>query len=149
MTDTEGTAPGDRLEQDESTVQLPTPIRHQSDRPALQFVKDHPVLTVAGGIVAGALAAALIPRRNREYVTRRSSVLANAVTTAGMALATQALEMADAAKTDARHRAGSFADQAGRLSSSAAAIAQDLISPPESRKSLSDKLKARAGKLKD
>lgn len=108
-------------------VQLPTASAPPAkENAALDFVKQHPVLTVASGLAVGALAAALIPRRNRVYVTRRSSAFADAIGTASLALATQALQKAEAARGDIRDRAGALADHAGKIGEKAGELKDKL-----------------------
>ena len=132
---------------DNNIVRLPAAASNLAENRGVQFVKDHPVLTIAGGLAVGALAAALIPRRNREYVSRRTSALADAVTTASLALASQALEKAEAAGAGVSHQAHRLAERAGRMGERAASSAHALL--PQSRpKSFGEKLTARADKLR-
>jgi hypothetical protein len=67
------------------------------ERPIARFVHEHPAMVIAGGLAIGALAAALIPRRNREFVAEKSSALADAVSAAGLMLYREAMDRADAA----------------------------------------------------
>lgn len=76
------------------------------DRPIARFVHEHPGMTIAGGIALGVLAAALIPRRNRNFVTKKSSALADAVSSAGLILYREALERAEKAGAGLRDMAG-------------------------------------------
>jgi len=69
----------------------------QTRRPISQFVHDHPAMTIAGGIALGVLAAALVPKRSRTFVTEKSSALADAVSAAGLALYRETLERAESA----------------------------------------------------
>lgn len=80
------------------------------------FVREHPVLFIAGGLAAGAVAAALIPRRNRRYVARQGSLLAEAIAAAGAAIAQQALTTLDSASTTVRDRAQVIASRAEEAS---------------------------------
>jgi len=107
-------------------VALPGAPAQNQDKNALDFVKQHPVLTVAGGLAVGALAAALIPRRNRVYVGRQSSAFADAIGTATLALATQALQKAEAARNEITDRAGTLADHAGKLGEKAGEKAGEI-----------------------
>lgn len=108
--------------------------------PAMRFVREHPVLIIAGGIAVGALAAALIPRRSRTAIGARASGLAEAATAAGLAIARQALERAGETGAELRRqgaRAASRAETlgesaretAGRLGSVAADRAAQIVAP--------------------
>lgn len=112
----------------------------EAANPAMSFIREHPVLIIAGGIAVGALAAALIPRRSRTALGARASGLAEAATAAGIAIARQALERAGETGAELRRqgaRAASRAEElgetarerAGRLSSAAADRAAHLVAP--------------------
>jgi len=70
------------------------------DRPIARFVHDHPGMAIAGGIALGVLAAALLPKRNREFVVQKSSALADAVGAAGLTLFSGALDRSGQAGGD-------------------------------------------------
>ena len=76
------------------------------ERPIARFVHEHPAMVIAGGLAIGAVAAALIPRRNREFVSEKSSALADAVSAAGLMLYREAMDRADAAGESIRGIAG-------------------------------------------
>jgi len=81
------------------------------ERPIARFVHEHPAMVIAGGLAIGALAAALIPRRNREFVAEKSSGLADAVSAAGLMLFREAMDRADAAGEGIRGIAGRLGGQ--------------------------------------
>jgi len=84
-----------------------------------EFVREHPVLVIAGGLAIGALAAALLPRGNRSKVIRRAVTLAEAASAAGVLLGKQAREHAGAAGQGLRERGGEAARGLERLGEAA------------------------------
>lgn len=60
----------------EATANLPVPVRQQPAGGVKEFVREHPVLVVAGGIAVGALAAALIRGATAKRVSRGANHLA-------------------------------------------------------------------------
>ena len=93
-------------------------------RPVARFVHERPAMVIAGGLALGALAAALLPRRNRAFVAEKSSALADAVSAAGLTLYREALDRAEAAGDGVR-------GIAGRLGAPGAAKPDDADSPGE------------------
>lgn len=91
----------------------------EARKPISRFVHDHPVATIAGALTVGVLAAALLPRRNREVVRRKAVDWADIVSTAGLALAQQAMEKAELASDAVREQAGAAVNKAERLGESA------------------------------
>ena len=83
-------------------------------RKVTNFVQEHPIATIAGGLAIGVLAAALIPRRNRRYVADKTSAWAGAVSAASAAIAQQAISQIEAASSGARSQAHSLSDRAQR-----------------------------------
>lgn len=84
------------------------------ERPVTRFVRQHPIAVIAGGLVVGLAAAALIPKNNRKRVTRAASNWADIAGTASMAVARQALEKAEAASQEVRNQANILATRAGQ-----------------------------------
>ncbi len=84
------------------------PVDDESEKghPIAQFVHDHPLITIAGGLAVGAAAAALIPRKNREKVTRAASHWKEAAGAAAVALIQQALEKAEETGDIVKRQAG-------------------------------------------
>ena len=100
------------------------PVRADSPvKPVTDFVRDHPVLVLAGGLAAGVLAAAFIPRRNRTRIARGASHLAEVAAAAGLALGRQAWEKAESASSEVRRHGGSLAGKVEDLGGSARASA--------------------------
>jgi outer membrane lipoprotein SlyB len=91
----------------------------EQEHPVTQFVKDHPVLTIAGGLAIGVVAAALFPKGNRRFVAEKTSALAGALSAASVALYREAAERAEAAGESVRDMAGSASrnvrDMAGQI----------------------------------
>jgi hypothetical protein len=108
--------------------------------PALQFVREHPVMILAGGLAIGALAAALIPRGNRSKVTSRAAALAELATSAALSIGRDAWDRAETAGEGLR-RSGQGAarrlesasdavlDRAGRIGGAALERAERATAP--------------------
>lgn len=97
MTDSERSKPAKTSEDGD-----PEAEEAQEQHPIARFVHEHPGMTIAGGIAIGVLAAALLPKRNREFVTEKSSALADAVSAAGLMLYREALDRAETASDGIR-----------------------------------------------
>ena len=141
-----------------NVVALPTkeePTTPQAK--VVAFVREHPVMTIAGGLAVGAVAAALVPRRNRRYVARQSSMLADAIAAASATIAQQALASLDTASTGVRRgasavasRAESAGDAVADKASGAAHAAYDRAQALLRRKpapTLGERIAARAGEI--
>lgn len=141
-----------------NVVALPTkeePATPQAK--VVAFVREHPVMTIAGGLAVGAVAAALVPRRNRRYVARQSSMLADAIAAASATIAQQALASLDTASTGVRRgasavasRAESAGDAVADKASGAAHAAYDRAQALLRRKpapTLGERIAARAGEI--
>ena len=74
-----------------------------------RFVQEHPAIVVAGGVALGVLAAALVPRRNREFVAEKSSALLDGLGAAGLMLVREAIERAETAGEGLRNGLGRMA----------------------------------------
>lgn len=78
MTDTDPHMPATSATSANTGNIVTLPSRAEAERPSdkvIAFVKRHPVLTVAGGVAAGALVTALLPRRvTRKAATRALGV---------------------------------------------------------------------------
>lgn len=107
-------------ERPDNVVSLPSDRREERKQAVGNFVRDHPGLTVAGGIVVGMLVGALMPRRPARKLARRTAELAEIVSAAGVLLARQAMERAETTGAGLRHRGEKLFDKAGTLSDTAA-----------------------------
>jgi hypothetical protein len=93
---------------------------------ALSFVKEHPVLTVAGGIAVGLVVSALLPRSFSRKFAKRAFKLAEAGATAALAFGQDTLDKAEDQSVVARKKANVLAGQAERLGEKAVAKAEKL-----------------------
>ncbi len=157
-TDHTGELPGQRNSHN-NVVPMPQkeePASVQSK--AVAFVRDHPVMTIAGGLALGAVAAALIPRSNRRYVARQSSAIADAIAAASASIAHQALASLDTASSGVRRGAHSVAsragdarevvvDRAGGAAQTAYERAQALLGRKRAPLTLGERIAARAGEI--
>jgi ElaB/YqjD/DUF883 family membrane-anchored ribosome-binding protein len=114
---------------------------------AAAFVREHPVMTIAGGLAIGAVAAALIPRRNRAYVAKQGSVLADAIAAASATVAQQALSSLDTASTSVRKGAHSIASRAEQAGEVAYDKAQSLLGRKPAAPTIGERIVASAGDL--
>lgn len=119
---------------------LTADAENDAQNPAMSFIREHPVLIIAGGIAVGALAAALIPRKSRTALGTRAAALAEVAAAAGIAIGRQALERAGETGAELRRqgaraasRAETFGEtaleRAGRMGSAAADRAAHLVAP--------------------
>jgi hypothetical protein len=101
---------------------IPGAGEDRNRHPIARFVEEHPALTIAGGLALGALAAALLPRRNRALVAEKSSELAEAIGAASLMLYQQALDRAESAGEGIRDIAERFGEtQRGKNANGASA----------------------------
>jgi hypothetical protein len=94
---------------------VPFKAAYEEQRPSekvVAFVKKHPVLVVAGGLAAGALVSALLPRRVTRGVLSRGAHLAEAAGAATVLLGKETAEKAQVLGTSARKKAAVLADHA-------------------------------------
>ena len=142
-----------------NVVVLPNKAEEQPvHRKAAEFVREHPVATVAGGLALGAIAAAFIPRRNRRYVARQGSLIADAIAAASAAVAQNALSSLDTASSGVKRGAHSLAsraehagevvaDKAGGAAHAAYERAQALLGRKILPPTLGERIAARAGEI--
>lgn len=143
-----------------NVIPLPTQPEKGPREAVTQFVRDHPVMVIAGGLAIGLIAAAVIPRRARRSVAGRASRLANAIGTAGAVLGERALTRAQTAGSGIRQRTNLLSHQAERLGdaaldrvdhwSDAALDRAGNLLPFRKRvpETIAEKLSARAGELR-
>ena len=116
-------------------------------RKAAAFVREHPVLTIAGGLAVGAVAAALIPRRNRAYVAKQSSLIADAIAAASASVAQQALGSLETASSGVRRGAHAVASRAEHAGEAVVGRAQALLGRKPVPPTLGERIAARAGEI--
>jgi hypothetical protein len=90
------------------------------------FAKEHPVLTVAGGVAVGLAISALIPRSFSRKLSKRAFALAEAGATAVFAYGQEALDKSEDAGVIAKKKAGILAGQAERLGERAVEKAEKI-----------------------
>lgn len=108
----------------EQTAETTNPQAASEDqRPTeklVRFARANPALLVAGGIAAGAIVAALVPKRGAGKLARRAAALAEAAGAAGLALGHDLLDKADTTARRGTARIGLGAAHAGAAASAAA-----------------------------
>lgn len=115
---------------------------------ALSFVKEHPVLTIAGGLAAGLLISSLIPRRANRGLTKRALRFAEAGAAAALSFGQDTLDKAEDGGVLARKKAQVLGRQAEKLGGRAAARAETLTALAASRaEALGGKAVAKAERL--
>jgi uncharacterized membrane protein YebE (DUF533 family) len=93
----------------------------RSDRPSVtDFVREHPLLVVAGGIAIGAVAAALLPRGTARKLAKNAVHLAEVAGTAGALLGTRVRDTAETAGAGLREQGGAVAERLEKLGGVAA-----------------------------
>jgi hypothetical protein len=93
---------------------------------ALTFVKEHPMLTIAGGLAAGVLISALLPSRANRSLSKRALRIAEAGAAAALSFGQDTLDKAEEGGVFARKKAKVFAHQAEKMSDRAAARAEKI-----------------------
>lgn len=110
-----------------NVVALPTrPEPASPTEKAVGFVKEHPVLTIAGGVLAGLLISSLIPRRANRRLGNRAFRLVEAGAAAALSFGQDTLDKAEDGGILARKKAKVFANQAEKLGSHASARAEKI-----------------------
>jgi hypothetical protein len=99
-----------------TVIDMPTRAhKAQPAKATADFVREHPALVIAGGIAAGVLIAALLPRRRARSAGKRAGMLGDAVGAAAVTLGKQLIERADRATGELRRASSRTADQAEDL----------------------------------
>lgn len=91
---------------------------------AMVFVKEHPVLTIAGGLAAGLLISALIPRRANRSLSKRALRIAEAGAAAALSFGQDAADKAEDGGVFAKKKVSLFAHQVERFGEHASARAE-------------------------
>jgi hypothetical protein len=126
-----------------NVVELPKQAASDPRNDVTAFVRDHPMLVVAGGVALGVVAAAMLPKGTTRRLARRAASLAEVAGAAGVLIGNRARDTAEAAGADLRERGEAVADRleelggtaAGRLGQfggAASARIEKLIDPVES-----------------
>lgn len=160
MTENDNNASANEAAGSGNVVALPTAPKEKSYKKVANFVHEHPLMTVAGGLAVGALAAALLPKRNRAYIAKRTSLWADAVSAASVAIAQQALMRTEAAASQVRNHADALAGRAEHLGQvtiggvekfgeAASDKARSLLGRSRPEPTLAEKIVSAAGELRD
>jgi hypothetical protein len=126
-----------------NVVELPQQAKNDPVQTASDFVREHPVLTVAGGLALGVIAAALLPKGTTRRLAKRAISLAEIAGTAGALLGSRVRDRAEATGAGLREQGGLVADRLeklgetasdriGKLGGAASAGVERLIDPVES-----------------
>lgn len=121
------------------------------------FVKDHPLLVVAGGIALGAIAASFLPRGTGRRLAKHAISLAEVAGTAGALLGSRVRDKAGETGASLREQGGlvaeklerlgeSASESIGKLGGKASAGVEKLIDPVESAAA---KVVRKASELRD
>lgn len=102
-----------------NVVELRQSDSQSAGKAVTAFVRDHPLLVVAGGVAIGAVVAALLPRGTSRKLALRAASLAEAASAAGVLIGSKARDGAEAAGAGLREQGGALADRLGDLSDSA------------------------------
>lgn len=127
------------LHNSDNVVELPEQAGPEPVRTVTDFVRDHPLLVVAGGIAIGAIAASLLPRGAGRRIAKHAISLAELAGTAGALLGTRVRETAESAGSTLRESGDAVTERLGRLGEGAS----DRLGQ------LGEAASARAGKLID
>lgn len=103
---------------------------------ATSFVKEHPIATVAGGLVLGAIVASFLPgkgRKLRKKASARSALMAGALADLAITYGTQFLSGAEKAAKAGQDRASDLGETLGDGVRSAGKTASRTISDVRSR----------------
>lgn len=116
MTDKDPTTPKTpRSAKKDANNVVPLSAKHSGPKTSekvMGFVKRHPVLTIAGGLVAGAAISALLPRKTGRKLLGRAVHLAEAAGAATMMAGRETSGKARSLGHGAKHRAGKLASHA-------------------------------------
>lgn len=115
MTQTESNAPSASATDANVGNVVVLPSKAPEQRPSekiVAFVKRHPVLTAAGGLAAGAVVAALLPRKVTRGVAAKAIGLAEAASASTVLFGKKAGEKAHALGDNARNTAHMLGDKA-------------------------------------
>lgn len=160
MTKTNGKSQGEEVQDAGNVVELHGSAREDTQKAVSDFVRDHPVLAIAGGVALGALVSALLPKGTGRKVAGGAVSLAKVAGTTGLVLGKHLRNSAEATGASLREHGGEFAGRLeklgenasgriGHFSTSAAAHVEKLITPVEQAASKAGRAAAqKAGELR-
>ena len=109
MTSGISSPPGQSAES--NVVALPTRSREDRQQAVTAFIRDHPGLALAGGLLAGVVVSSLLPRKPVRKLAKHATVMSEIVGAAAMTLGRRAIEQAGATGSELRARGESLADR--------------------------------------
>jgi hypothetical protein len=118
MTSAISTSP--TLSAQSNVVALPQRTRDERKQAVTEFVRGHPGLSLAGGLLAGVLFSRLLPRKPVRKLAGKATALSELAGAAALTLGRRAIEQAGAAGSELRARGGSLAGHTENLSEAAA-----------------------------
>lgn len=125
MTDKDPTTPKElrstKKDADNVVPLSASPSRPTTSEKIMGFVKKHPVLTVAGGLVAGVAISAVLPRKTSRKLLGRAVHLAEAAGAATMMAGRDTSGKARSLGHGAKRRAGELASHAEKTGEATAA----------------------------
>lgn len=92
----------------------------------VEFAKDHPVATIAGGVALGILVSGLFRGSPTRKMGKKAGELASVGAELAMAYAAQALAAAEPARKDAAEKLGELGDAALKYGKTGSDAAQDV-----------------------
>lgn len=100
---------------DSNVVNLPERKAEEAGKAAVDFIREHPGLVIAGGVALGLVAGALLSRGSGRKLAGHALTLAEVAGAASLALGRQAVERAEDASSELRRQGGALAEKAGKL----------------------------------
>lgn len=104
----------------DNVVLLPTHTQSEPQDTFSAFVRDHPVMAIAGGVALGILASALLPRRPVRKLAARAGGLAEVASAASLMLGRHMVEAAEHTGAEIGKQVHVVADRVGRFGEAAA-----------------------------
>jgi hypothetical protein len=148
MTETDGQPAENEVPTAGNVVELPQRAAGEAPDGPIGFIREHPLLTVVGGIALGAVAASLVPKGTSRKLARRAIGLAEVAGSVGALLGTRMRERAGSARTELREQGGAMAERFEKLSESASERLGGLSDAAGSRmEKLLDPIESAAGKV--
>lgn len=109
----------------DNVVPMPQRLRGDPQAAVGDFVRDHPLLVLAGGVAAGMVISALLPKGAGRKLASRAVSLAEIAGAASVAFGKDALDKAETAGSAIGRRGSELAEKAGELGRSGASRASE------------------------
>ncbi|MEO6091584.1 MAG: hypothetical protein ABIT04_12060 [Novosphingobium sp.] len=110
----------------DNVVSLHATTREERKQAVTAFVRDHPGLSLAGGLLAGIMVSRLLPRKPLSKLAGKATALSELAGVAALTLGRRAIEQVGAAGSELRERGGNLAGQAEGLAEAAASRVGNL-----------------------